>query len=608
MCEKGTWEKVVTTRRYLHPPKSERLFTLWSEGKITYGDVIRSAGDDEYDSLKCCGIWLAYGEDERQLDFKNAVQTVYDGYIPVHSLAFSENGIEIKLEAFCDTVRRSTCIAKLSVKNTIAEQIKDKLTLIVRHGNEKELVFGAPDVYTSYEPDIAVWKDYPSSFRKVDTATLADNDIFIKILGDTAWLWNEEKGNVSLDFTLEADEEKELMLSIGKGEALPFDYECEKQKTVDFWKKEVTRIKKYPRGIKPDSEKITMIKSFVVQMLQCFCHYIDSDILLCRQGGLQRRNCPGEYFKVLDILGRIGDFDDYIEPVIMGCFETQQSADGEILPDGIAWASITGCVLHCFAKYCLEGKRGFYEKYRDNAYSAFEWIKKKRAESVDSDRESAGIFPPMRASDWAQIVQNWAVTDIPTLCGVEFFADASGMFGDENAPEIRAEAEDYRNAIQCLLNKCLEKYKDADILPIPLSPNDDDHILFNDYRMPRTRVSQFIRYGFVDLKEIPRVLTWLEGEGLCKNGLYTRMIKHNYNVWYLTEPEESWLICFMRAGLYDKAKEVLDAILNLTVSTEYYNVERYKDDDKYYTPWSPNASGNARIINMLFEYYDVIEE
>ena len=64
----------------------------------------------------------------------------------------------------------------------------------------------------------------------------------------------------------------------------------------------------------------------------------------------------------------------------------------------------------------------------------------------------------------------------------------------------------------------------------------------------------------------------------------------------------------MMAGEYEKAKETLDAILNLTVSTEYYTVERYMDNDKYFTPWSPNASGNARIINMLFAYYGVIDE
>ena len=604
----SSWQKIITTRRYLHPPKSERLFTLWSEGKITYGDVLPGADDGFYDTLTSCGIWLAYGESDEQFDFKTAKQTVFNGYIPVHSLEFCKNGTVITLEAFCDTERLTTCFARITVKNITSEIKTEKLSIYVRNGNEKQLIFGAPDVYTTYEPDINIWKNVPSTYTLKDNNTLCDNDLFVNIFADNLWDWDEKNGTARFVFTLAPSEEKTITLSIGKGKALPLGYDYERNKTITFWEREITRIKKFPKGIKPTSDKITMIKSLVAQMLQCFCHYVGSDALIARQGGLQRRTWPGEFFKMLDCLGRIGDFSDYIEPVIAGCFDGQQLSDGEIKPDGIAWASITGCVVHCFAKYCLEGNARFYAKYKDKAYASFKWIKKKRSESKDTEHESAGIFPPMRASDWAQLVQNWAVTDIPTLCGLEFFAKAAEMYGDGNLSEIRSEAEDYRCAIQRLLDRRLEKYTDSDILPIPLSPNDDDHILFNEYRVPRTRVSHFIRYGFVDVKEIPRVIKWLEREDLCQKGLYTRMITHNYNVWYLTEPEESWLVSFMRAGMYDKAKETLDAILNLTVSTEYYTVERYMDNDKYFTPWSPNASGNARIINMLFEYYNVIDE
>ena len=34
-----TWQRPKTTRRYLHPPKSERMYTLWREGKIIFSEV-----------------------------------------------------------------------------------------------------------------------------------------------------------------------------------------------------------------------------------------------------------------------------------------------------------------------------------------------------------------------------------------------------------------------------------------------------------------------------------------------------------------------------------------------------------------------------------------
>ncbi len=109
-------------------------------------------------------------------------------------------------------------------------------------------------------------------------------------------------------------------------------------------------------------------------------------------------------------------------------------------------------------------------------------------------------------------------------------------------------------------------------------------------------------------EDVPRVVKWLEGEGLCENGLYAKMMMHNPHLWYTTPSEYYWLSSFMMTKNYEKAKETLDAILNYTVSTEYYTVERYKDDDPYFGPWSPNASGNARIIDMLCEYYSVLED
>ena len=37
--EKTEWKRSKTTRRYLTPPMSERLYTFWREGKVAFGEM-----------------------------------------------------------------------------------------------------------------------------------------------------------------------------------------------------------------------------------------------------------------------------------------------------------------------------------------------------------------------------------------------------------------------------------------------------------------------------------------------------------------------------------------------------------------------------------------
>ena len=64
------WLKPITTRRYIHCPKAERMYTLWSEGKIIFGEMMESFNGEKYwDEVPCSGIWFTYG-DKKQFDFK----------------------------------------------------------------------------------------------------------------------------------------------------------------------------------------------------------------------------------------------------------------------------------------------------------------------------------------------------------------------------------------------------------------------------------------------------------------------------------------------------------------------------------------------------------
>ena len=53
MQENASWLRPKTTRRYLHPPKAERMYTLWAEGKLILGEIDRCIDWRSYRWLDC---------------------------------------------------------------------------------------------------------------------------------------------------------------------------------------------------------------------------------------------------------------------------------------------------------------------------------------------------------------------------------------------------------------------------------------------------------------------------------------------------------------------------------------------------------------------------
>ena len=45
------WQKPKTTRMYLHPPMAERMFTMWREGKIVFGENEVAVRNQYYDLI-----------------------------------------------------------------------------------------------------------------------------------------------------------------------------------------------------------------------------------------------------------------------------------------------------------------------------------------------------------------------------------------------------------------------------------------------------------------------------------------------------------------------------------------------------------------------------
>ena len=584
-----SWQRPKTTRRYLHPPLTERMFTLWREGKLVMGEVDRNASDSHkhYHEHMATVLLLVHSKYAQMFDFRNSECTKRQDGIPVHGLSLWAGGFEVDFEALFDTKRKTTCFAKISFTNTAPYKVSDRFGFVVRRGSESELVFGSPDGYKSYAPEVSAIRYAPGTFD-FDGKTLRDGDSFVDFKTDMPLTY--ENGVLWLDIMADSGKTVSLTLSMGMGDVVEYDYEEQKQITADFWKKELERLTY-------NGKHLYYVKNLTVQMLQCFNYIKDTDILLFRQGGLQRLVWPWDAEPAIMALSRIGNFDDYLKKMFVSYFYAMQQKDGKIRVIGEDWAGNTGHFLNSFCDYCLtRNDGGFFKKYSDNAYRMFLFIKKLRKESDN------GLFPALRGCDWGEEFQYWIKTDVDNVIALRCYLKASKHFGGADTKEIAAELEDYTAAVQTVWQKFEDAARDSDTLRLPLTVDGDDSFLIDGF-YPYLIHGAFVNSGFVKDDDIPKILKSMEEMGLCKNGLYGHMPYRNgdSHIWYTSWPELGWFYTFRRLGRYDKAQEIVDAQINYSMTDECYMVERFSDRDPWFVPWSPNASAAGRTILMLID-------
>ena len=70
----------------------------------------------------------------------------------------------------------------------------------------------------------------------------------------------------------------------------------------------------------------------------------------------------------------------------------------------------------------------------------------------------------------------------------------------------------------------------------------------------------------------------------------------------MTTSEIAWFYVALANGDRDRARELLYALYEYAMSEEFYMLERYASNDPAYAPWSPNASANGRLINMMLDF------
>ena len=601
------WVKPRTTRRYLHPPRAERMFTLWPEGKIIFGeniyqDIIGGSGAPTYLNLTSSGIWLVHSKYGRKFDFRKTENVIRPDGVPVHGIVNRFGGFKTELEAFCDIGRKPTCFIRIRLTNETPYTATDKLGLVVRTGKEKQLVYGSPDCYGSHDPEVAEFRAQPATFAE-ENDILRSGEVFITSRCDQTTEFDAEGGILWCKPVLAAGEAMDWILSFGKGEAFAFDYEAEKQKTVLWWREELARIRNLPESLQKNADAMTMIRHLIAQMLQCHSCYVGRDYYFLRQGGLQRLVWPWDAAPAIEALGRLG-YDDYMEEIFHYYFDLRLKSDGELDNIGEFWACNTACALYSLATRCLQTKdRVFWERYRDKAFLAFDWIRRKRAETVDGDGVYAGLFPALRGCDWDHTFQAWGTTDLWNMFGIEALSKAAEFFEDPCAAEVRGEYDDYFAVMKRLLRPYEEEAAKTGLLRIPLCPSGNDRALLEDFH-PYLLHGVFVWSGLVDDDNIEKAYQWQVRHGMAKNGLHGHMPYRdgNNHIWYTSYTDYYWFRTRLRLGQRETARQIIEAQVHFSMTPEYYMVERYCDNDPWFVPWSPNCSASGRLINMLLDY------
>lgn len=633
MEKNKTWQRVATSKRYLHPPFSGYFCTQWPEFKVLMSKFQTKYAEMLHDP-RCysAGMCVLVGEELEAVNFKTTKMGTRDDGVPVHGMLNVQEKYALHMENFCNTgtVFPSTFI-RITVANEGDEAVSDVLGLLLRSGREDYLTGTGVDGYITYDGNVANWGFLQPTWSWDGDNHLTDGQeygIDVEAADGFTLSWHgAEKGYVwhqrhllKASFTLQPGEEKSITLrfyALEHKEDLE-GYDAEKKKAEKFWLAEIARLKRLPGT----AEHEPMVRNFISQLLQMFTTYPDEGFVAPRQGGMNRFFWSVEAMEWLMALERLGDFREYTKTAYDFYFDKSQCKEGEDAGEvtlATKWGSTTAGAIRACA-YCLQqwGQEE-YLRYKDALYLAFGWIQRQRKKSAQQGSLYTGIFPAMKGTDWPGEFQSWCMSDGHSLMALKDLALAFEKHNDPHATEVRAEYDDYLASMKKILAAEVAKNTDPEELLLPnrlgipqtdppmgAYQGDGPAMLLQAGVMdPCSRETEMVESFFRNRKCMQRGLTGLMCDGRLRPLKETDSAAGH--TWYLSTCDMRWFMTWMAQGRRDKAEEVIKAEIAYGMSDAYYFVERFVDNDPYYMPWQPNASNNGRLLMMLADFYGTRE-
>lgn len=611
------WGKSHTPKRYIHPPFSENIVTMWPNTIVLIGENPGGCAPQliepgRINECKTPSAGMAFLYRNQLPDSQNAIYETRNDGIPVHMLKQNFGTFEICMESFCDTERITTAFTKLEIRNMTDGDISDRISLIARTGREFDLLgLIDPDGYTPIEPSVNRWKTMAPWDRSQNKMSDQTYTVYFRTEGNMQ-IGFADQYSISFDFQLKQGENCVIYCAFGRGKCSEsFDYDASKQATEAFWEQELKQIAVIPN--KEDAEFCAMYRSLVAQSLQMFMYPNGMQYVIMRQGGLQRLMWPTENRSMIDAMVLIGDFKKYLAAILNTYFHVMQAENGEIINFGVPWAAVTGSVLDSFST--IAGRyEDFYEQYKEYAWKAFLWMEETRNATRKDPDLVGGLFPPKMASDYPGVCQMWGQTDVWNLIAYEKYAHMLQKRNDVHAQQVVESAQEYRSLLDTIFDKCALEQKDSEYFILPLDAGNNQEVeknmrktilaggVSNEYRLISAGI------GGYDSEPVRKLLKYrLETQRYFENGMVLPFDKSGVSNtgrrWYGNWLESKLYWYYRKIGKDNEAKELLDAQILYNMTPEYYMSERYDDCDPWYMPWCPNCSANGRTILMLCDWY-----
>ncbi len=616
------WKRPFTNKRYLHPPFSENICTMWPDMRILHSDVIEK--DRGHISS---GFRILVGDKLSVPDFAKVQYETREDGVPIHAIRHTVGDYSIRMESFCDTSRSSTIYTEIQITNNTDHPVSDIIAVMPRSGNENNLMSIQKDGYAHYNANVHIWGMLTSNWR-LEGNLLTDGEYGIRIqLGDSFTpVWQGDVNGLvwyqryilKLPFTVLPGQRISFTCSMRHGAAEAFDYYVKRSKTLRFWHGELSRIQKFPGG----GQYHDIVNNVVAQSLQMFTCPMGEEYVQARQGGMERNIWPCEAFELLNALDRLGGFYDYTEAVYETYFFTLQVKEGEQQGSIVkkmstwSWGSMTGGSCYGCATHLLyrDAKESF-DKFADALYLSFQWMQRQRALTLGGDYPGVGIFPSVTASDWGGNDQS-TFTDCINLMGYEALAKVFEHFCDPHATEIRDAYEDYMACMrQVIANEVAKNTRDGEILLTnkigvdmpdpPTGPYMTDGpimLVRAGVLEPGCETIRLVENYYRNRQMMRNGLTGLMNDGQVGGGWYPDDPWAGHT-WYTSQGDYAWFMNWLQSGEREKAALTLFAQMQWGMTPEYYLLERYADNDPYWTPWLPNASANGRLLMMMMDYF-----
>ncbi len=579
---------------------------------------------------RAAGLILLHGADRRMVDYERTTFSRIPGGIPVFTM-HNDIGVSVSLEAFCDFDENPRLFARLRLYNDRACSVTDSISLITATGDEGYLSTSNDTAYSIYRPRVGTWYLLPKRFRR-NGLLVDDGESFFEYRPSSNLTaeWNEAEGicdkfspdrYMSFAFTLEPGEEAILEIAHRYGSCPgEFDYDAERQKTIDSWKSLLEDVRILPNT--DNGVYLDIYYAMITQSMQMFARYWDGpgrdrNWIIPRQGDVGCFVWPWEAASYLIPLDRIGmrQYTGAVYRYFIDRWFTDAPGtenDGKIISGHQQWGNLTGSVIWGICEHCLiVDDRKEIEYFKPYLERMADWIMRERARSADNPGDRPGLFPSGKASDWNDTAQYWCFTDATNVHGLRCMVRLYERIGDEKAGKIRAAYEEYRDTILDIVRELSAGHEDDEcfILPHQLDVPFEDTETYCFYVCG---APSLFETGLLDPKDrlFGQMDRYFEKRGFFHNGLTGRMTSISgggyelyEEVYYTVDSDKTWLEGWLARGEREKADRTFKALMTYCITPEYIVSERYSPDNEWFSPWQPNGGSSGRIISIMLSYF-----